>query len=225
MSAETAAIPAPARRPFWFRRRAVPLPTWRTWFVVLTALGFLAWWFVSSVHGWLAVVDPVERAPYMIVEGWAPDYVLEEAMDYAKDAPPRRIFTTGVPMDSGSFLSDYHNYAQLCAATLAKMGVSPQLLCPVPAAKADLERTRAMALALKELLDKENIPEADRRINLFTLGAHGRRSWRIFQQALGSTWKVGVISVPSEDYDPKKWYRQSAGAKTVLSELVALIVQ
>ena len=224
MSADIAAA-APARRPFWFRRRSVPVPTWKTWFVLLTALALLGWWFTSSVHGWLAVVEPVERAPYIIVEGWAPDYVLEEVMAAARETPVQRIFTTGIPLDRGSFLSEYQNYAQLCAASLAKMGVDPQRICPVPAAEAKTNRTRTMARALKVVLDAENIPAAERRINLFTLGTHGRRSRRIFQEVLGDTWQVGVISVPSADYDAARWYRQSGGAKTVLDELVALTVQ
>ena len=73
---------APVRRPFWFRRRSLPLPTWRTWFVLVTAAALLAWWLVPRMHGWLAVVEPVEDAPYLIVEGWVPDYVMEEAIEY-----------------------------------------------------------------------------------------------------------------------------------------------
>ena len=201
------------------------LPTWRTWFVMFSAMALAAWWVVPNIHGWLAVVDPVDKAPYVIVEGWVPDYVLEEAVDYTKGVPVKRIFTTGVPMESGTFLSEYQNYSHLCAETLAKMGVNKQLICEAPSVAVRTERTRAMATALKAILNGENIPAADRRINLFTIGTHGRRSRRIFQDVLGTEWKVGVISVPSQAYDPAKWYRQSAGAKTVIDELVALTVQ
>ncbi len=83
----------------------------------------------------------------------------------------------------------------------------------------------AMAAALKQILDAENIPAAERRINLYTLGTHARRSRRIFQETLGSTWQVGVIAVPSRDYDQTRWYTQSGGAKNVLNELIALTVQ
>ena len=216
---------APVRRPFWFRRRSLPLPTWRTWFVLVSGAALLAWWLVPRVHGWLAVVDPVEEAPYLIVEGWVPDYVMEEAIEYTKATPVKRIFTTGIPLDYGTFLSEYRDYAHLSAASLAKMGVEAQLICPAPAMEVKTERTRAMAAALKKILDAENIPAAERRINLYTLGTHARRSRRIFQATLGPDWKVGVVSVPSIDYDAAKWYCQSAGAKTVLDELIALTVQ
>jgi len=221
-AATAAAIP---RKPFWFRRRSVPVPTWKTWFVLFTATGLFGWWFVSTVHNWLSVTDPAERAPYVIVEGWAPDYVLEEVMATAKETPVKRIFSTGIPLDQGSFLVSYNNYAQLAAASLAKMGVDPKLICPVPATPAKTDRTRTMATALKVVLDGEKISAEDRRINIYTLGTHARRSRKIFQEVLGSDWKVGVISIPSEDYDPDKWYRQSGGVKNVLDELVALAVQ
>ena len=221
--ASASAIPVP--RPFWFRRRSLPLPTWRTWFILLTGTALLAWWFVPRIHGWLAVVDPVEEAPYLIVEGWVPDYVMEEAIEYTRAIPVKRIFTTGVPLDAGTFLSEFRDFAHLSAASLAKMGMDPQLICPAPAMEVKTERTRAMAAALKKILDGENIPAADRRINLYTLGTHARRSHRIFQDTLGPDWKVGVVSVPSDEYDAGKWYRQSAGAKTVISELIALTMQ
>ncbi len=216
---------APVRRPFWIRRRSLPLPTWRTWLVLLTGATLLAWWLVPRVHGWLAVVDPVENAPYLIVEGWVPDYVIEEAIEYTKATPVKRIFTTGVPLDAGNFLSEYRDYAHLCAASMAKMGVDPQLICPAPALEVKTERTRAMAAALKKILDAENIPAADRRINIYSLGPHGRRSRSLFQSVLGPDWQVGIVSVPSSDYDESKWYRQSAGVKTVLNEFIALTVQ
>src|SRR6185295_18273968 len=136
MSSDSAAVSD--RRPFWFRRRHMLMPTWRAWFVALSAIGVLAWIFVPKIHGWLAVVDPVEKAPYLIVEGWAPDYVLERAVDYTKEVPVKRIFATGVPMDTGTFLSEYHNYSHLCAESLAKMGVEKQLICEAPATAVQL---------------------------------------------------------------------------------------
>jgi DUF218 domain len=226
MTAESApSVTRPVRRPFWFRRRSVPLPTWRSWIVIISGAGVLAWWLVSQLHGWLAVVDPLGEAPYIVVEGWAPDYVLERAVNDAEALGVKRIFTTGMPLEKGSFLSEFRDEAHVSAATLAEMGIEPQLICPAPAASARTERTRAMAAALKRVLDAENIPTAERRLNLYTLGTHGRRSRRIFQETLGSTWKVGVISVPHHEYEASTWYRQSAGAKTVIVELIALTMQ
>lgn len=219
------AAAVPERPPFWFRRRRIPLPTWRLWFVLLSAAAIAGWLLIPRLHGWLAVVDPVPDAPYVIVEGWVPEYVLEQVMEDTDTPAVKRIFTTGVPLDHGTFLTEFRDYAHLSALTMAKMGIDPQRICAAPAQEVKLERTRAMAAALKVVLDGENIPAADRRINLYTLGTHARRSRRIFQETLGPGWEVGVIAIPSRDYDAAQWYKQSAGAKTVINELIALTMQ
>jgi uncharacterized SAM-binding protein YcdF (DUF218 family) len=57
-----------------------------------------------------------------------------------------------------------------------------------------------------------------RGINLVTEGAHARRSRLLFQEALGEDIKVGVIAVPSPDFDPKRWWRYSEGVEDVVDE-------
>ena len=101
------------------------MPTWRTWFVILSLAGLTAWLVIPRTHDWLAITEPVDKAPYVIVEGWAPEYVLEKAIDYTKEVPVKRVFTTGVPLETGTYLTTYTNYSHLCAETLAKMGLAP----------------------------------------------------------------------------------------------------
>ncbi len=56
-------------------------------------------------------------------------------------------------------------------------------------------------------------------INVLTEDAHARRTWLLFQEALGRDMlKVGIIAVPSPDYDPSRWWRTSAGVREVLDE-------
>jgi hypothetical protein len=105
------------------------------------------------------------------------------------------------------------------------MGVDPSKIKPAPARTVNTERTRAMARALREVLDAENIPEAQRRINLFTSGVHARRSWMHFKNELGPTWQVGIVSVPNTNYPASEWWRYSEGVKAVIEELVGIVVQ
>ena len=108
---------------------------------------------------------------------------------------------------------------------LADAGVEQKLICPVPAATVRRDRTRTMALALRDVILNEPVPATGKRINLLTLDTHGRRSRAIFQEVLGPEWNVGVISAPTLDYDSKRWYTQSAGCKAVLEEVVALAIR
>ena len=40
----------------------------------------------------------------------------------------------------------------------------------------------------------------------------------------GPEWTVGVISAPTLDYDSKRWFAHSAGAKAVMDEVIALTI-
>ena len=48
-------------------------------------------------------------------------------------------------------------------------------------------------------------------------------SYEYLQKAFGPSVKIGVISVPDPDYDPKHWWRYSEGVREVLGESIAYI--
>jgi hypothetical protein len=62
-----------------------------------------------------------------------------------------------------------------------------------------------------------------RGINVLTEEAHARRTRLLFQKAFGDEVKVGIISVPSPDYDSKHWWRYSEGVREVIGEGIAYI--
>ncbi len=209
----------------WFRPRTIWLPTWRVWLPLLLGTILAGGWVVTNVHAWLSVTAPVEDAKYVVIEGWVPDNVVREALDWSNKHGVKRIFTTGVPMDKGEYLSAYPTYAEMCASTLKRMGADSSKIQPAPAAAVKVERTRAMAMGLKQALDMEQIPAADRKINLFTSGTHAFRSRMHFRRALGPEWQVGVVSVPSPGYPPADWWHYSEGVKGVIDEGVGIAVQ
>lgn len=219
---ESTDVSVSPKRSKWFRLRR--MPTWRIWLPVLLMFGLLFVLLVPKIHGWLAVTERVANAKYVVVEGWAPDHVILAAEREFDDLDARMLFTTGLPLDAGSVLVDYKDFATLAATTLAKVGMDPAKICPAPAKPAPTERTANMVRALKATLDSMNIPAEDKTIQLVTYGTHARRSWKIYQQVLGPDWKVGVVSVPSQNYAQERWYRTSEGAKGVIDELAALAV-
>jgi uncharacterized SAM-binding protein YcdF (DUF218 family) len=218
--ATPALIPVPPG--FWFHRRELRWPTWRLWLCGLLTVAALLILTVRHLHRWLAVTDRVPDAKYLIVEGWVPDDILVQTIAIADDADADRIFCTGVPLEHGSHLSQYKTYAEVAANSLAKLGVDPKLICPVPCPDVKTERTRTMANSLKTILANEPVPSTGRKINLITEGTHARRSRAIFQEVLGPEWQVGVISIPDPSYDPDIWYRQSGGVRSVISEVSAI---
>jgi hypothetical protein len=206
----------------WSRLRR--LPTWRIWLPLLFITGGLFYWLGPNVYGWLALTERISGARYVVVEGWVPDYVLTAAKHEFDDANAVMLLTTGLPLDHGSFLSEYKDFATLAATTLAKMGMESGKIYPVPAAAAPRNRTAATATALKMTLNGLQVPALDKKLVLVTLGSHARRSRSIYRQVLGPGWQVGVISVPHRDFPADTWYKHSSGAKDVINELVALTV-
>ena len=209
----------------WFRPRTLCLPTWRTWLLLCLTVLPAALWAAGQLHPWLSVTDPVADARYVVVEGWVPDRVVQQALDWARKHDAKLIFTTGIPFDQGSYLSNYPTFAEMCADTLKRMGADPAKVKPAPAVKVNLERTRAMATGLKQTLDTMTIPPGERKLNLFTHGTHAFRSRMLFQRALGPSWQVGVVSVAPAGYMPGAWWHYSEGIKSVIEELIAIVGQ
>ncbi len=202
------------------RRRECLLPTWRGWLIFLLLAAFLVWLAFHRIHPFLAVTDPISGG-CMVIEGWAPDYALSAAFAEFKAGHYDHIYTVGGPLEFGAPLSEYKSYAQRAAATLIKMGADTNRLEAVPAPGVRQDRTYAAAAALGKWFQEHKIPH--RQVQLISEGPHARRSRLLFQAALGKQVKVGVIAIPGQEYDPRRWWRTSSGVRVVIDEAVAYL--
>jgi uncharacterized SAM-binding protein YcdF (DUF218 family) len=155
----------------------------------------------------------------LVVEGWGPDYALQAALEEFNRNHYEKIFVTGGPLEQGVPLSEYKTYAELGAATLLKLGMSTNAVQAVPSPLVRRDRTYTSALSLRNWLDEHGTAPAS--INLITVGPHARRSRLLFEKALGKGVRVGVTAVPVNDYDPRRWWRSSAGVRAVINEALA----
>jgi hypothetical protein len=201
-------------------RRQCLVPTLRGWLILVLACGALTILGARQVARFLTVNDPVPGG-VLVVEGWAPDYALAAAMAEFNQNRYDRLFVTGVPLDQGAPLSEYKTYAELGAAILLKLGLSSNVVQAVPAAAVRQDRTYAMATSLKRWMSEHGM--APTKVNLMSVGPHARRSRLLFEKALGNGVTVGVIAVPSRDFDPAHWWRSSYGVRTVLDEALAYL--
>jgi hypothetical protein len=171
-------------------------------------------------NAFLSKNSPV-HAKVLILEGWLPDYALKEGMQKFKEGEYEQVFTTGGPLESGSYLKEYRDYAHLAKATLVAMGMDEQEVIAVAAADVKRDRTYHSALALKRWIEVNKIEK--KRLDLASLGPHSRRSAILFQKALGEDYEIGSIALAPEDYDPEEWYSSSEGVRTTIDELIAYI--
>ena len=91
----------------------------------------------------------------------------------------------------------------------------------VPSRVMDRDRTYGSAVALRNWFRDHNMTVSG--INVVTEDLHARRTRLLFQKALGDEVKVGVIGIPSPDYDAKHWWHYSEGLKEVISESIAYV--
>jgi hypothetical protein len=156
------------RTPFFglLRRRECLVPTWQglLLFILIGAGSILL--FAMNVQSFLALTERVS-ADVLVVEGWAPDFVMEEAVKEFELGHYRRLYVTGGPIEHGSSMSAFKTYAELGAATLLKMGVSSSVLEAVPSPLVRRDRTYASALALKSHMQQQ--AHAYTGINLMSL--------------------------------------------------------
>ena len=201
-----------------FCRRQCLVPTLRGWLALGFGLIVAAFVGVREADPFLALSAPVP-AQVLVVEGWAPDYALEAAVAEFRTNHYQKLYVTGGPIDQGVPLSEYKNYADLGTAILLKMGLTTDVVQPVPAPWVERDRTYNSALSLRSWWHDHRVSLTN--VNLITVGTHARRSRLLFQKVLGKEVEVGVISIPEESFDPAHWWRSSSGVRIVTGEILA----
>ena len=219
-SAPTTTAPPLGRRSWCglLQRRECWGLTWRGRVALLLLCLALLAGAVAGAYPFLAVTEPAPSG-LLVVEGWAPDYVLAVAQMEFETRHYSRIYVTGGPLDRGAPLAEFKTYAALGAASLVKMGLDPKVVEIAPAPGVRQDRTYASALALKHWLQERHVSLA--QLNVITMGPHARRTRLLYSKAFGPETTVGIMSVPSQDFDPRRWWQSSAGVRTVVGEVIA----
>ncbi len=189
---------------------------WVLLWATLIGLGVLIAW---NIYPFLALSHPVE-ADVLVVEGWIPSYAIRIAAERFHSENYRLVFTTGGPVaGSGGYTNDFNTYASVGAEQLIAAGLPRSVVLAVPSRESARDRTYGSANVLRQALRDENV----HAVNVMTENAHARRSLLLFQKALGSDIKVGVIPITSPDYDSKHWWRYSEGVRDVIGESIAYL--
>jgi len=210
----------PCDQRYAFGRLLVNRRCWTlSWFgklLVLFTVAALALSLFFSLYRLLAITDRVDTN-VLVVEGWVHHYGVRAAAEEFTRSRYQRIFTTGGPVvGNGGYVNDQQTSASVGAGGLREAGVPPAFVQMVPSKVIGRDRTYSSAVALRNWLNEHNTDVHS--FNVLTQDCHARRTRLLFQKAFGPSVRVGVISVPSPDYDPKQWWRYSEGVQSALSE-------
>jgi uncharacterized SAM-binding protein YcdF (DUF218 family) len=193
----------------------------RGWLVLLAVLSGSAILFLLEIRPFLAVTDRAD-ANYLVMEGWVHMYAAQATAAEFRTGKYQQILITGLPVEgSGEYDKDSNTESWVGAGLLLRVGIPEEFLQRVPCRKVERNRTYSAALKLKEWFQEHHL--TIHAINIITEDAHARRTRLLFQEAFGPDMKIGVISVPDPDYDPKHWWRYSEGVREIMSESIAYI--
>lgn len=223
---ERSAAPEEPRRasstwPRFFSRQLRWGPTWRGWLLLIACASIVGVTLLRSIHPFLALNQPL-NADVLVIEGWIPEHALVRCADLIKKGSFKAVVTVGGPVTGmASPANDDDTHAWVAMRRLQKLGVDRSAIQIVPSNRAARDRTFRFAIDVRTWLQRERIDA--RTINVVTLGPHARRSRLLFQHVFRDSAEVGVIAMPVEEYDPKRWWRYSEGIREVIAETAAYL--
>jgi Ni,Fe-hydrogenase III small subunit len=198
--------------------------TLQGWLFGITLVVALLWSGLSQVHDFFAMNQPLQNPDLLIVEGWITDENTKDALEEFRSKPSyKTIVTTGTQLPRGYYLSEYKTFADLSRASLLKMGMPASQVIAVPAPGVPRDRSYTAAVALSQWLKIQDLGYPIKGANLLSESVHSRRSWMLFKKAIAGQLELGVLSVPTAEYDGKNWWKQSEGFKRVLFESIAWV--
>lgn len=195
--------------------------TWQGYLIVLFILILINLIFVKNIVPFLSPNEPVSSS-LMVVEGFLPDYALENTMELFISGNYSHLVITGKEREKGAHLDQYTNDGEFTAAILLEMGFDAGKLT-VAATDTDIrkDRTYESALAVRAWVE-ENRP-TEQSINLVSMGPHSRRSRYLFDKAFEGKIKIGVHAISSRSYDQDRWWQSSHGFREINKEAIAWI--
>lgn len=202
-----------------FRKKELWIPTGQGFALIFILLAGLFCGVICHLYPFLAQKHPVQSAEMVIIEGWLADAELAEA---AKDIRPGQIVvTTGGPVTFGEKILQYDNYAELATARLITLGIPAESIITIPSPETKRDRTYTSAQTARRKLEELGL--FGKSANLYTVGAHARRSYLLFRVVFGKNYPLGIISVEPPGYHLEHWYTYSAGFKHVTMEFISWI--
>lgn len=203
------------------KKRVCVVPTVWGWLLIVVIFASLSLPALLSLNGFLSPTKPQQHGT-LIIEGWIPDYCFVYiAKLFLTEKRYNNIIVVGGPLEEGSYLIAFKNYASVGSATLRALSIPDSSIITVPAPLTPKDRTFSAAAALKKFIDSTHYS-----VNTFDLCSHAthtRRSALLYRKALGNEYHIGSIAIPNREYNPRYWWKTSSGVRSVIDESIAYL--
>lgn len=206
------------RRLRLLRRREVWLPTLWGWLALLALCAAGLVLAARGLHPFLSPSEPV-GARVLVVEGWMDTEEMDQAIAAARSGGYERVVTTGGPIERWKTV--HATYAELAADYFRHHGFAGPEVTAVPSPASAQDRTYLSAVMVREWARKSGL--ALDALDVFSAGAHARRSRRLYSLAFGPDVRVGVLAARPSGYDAQTWWQTPTGAREVLDQAIGLL--
>lgn len=199
-----------------FRLRTLPFPTPLGWLIVLLAAvaPFVGWWY--GAESFFATTCRLP-AKILVLEAWTGrDAADAAAREFLSGSNEYQYLVVVGGRTGHSWDRLRWSLTDIDGKELRADGVPWDRLILVPVPDSESLRTYAMAMATRRALEARHLPPTP--INVFTLGAHARRSRLIFSRAFHSS-AVGVIAWRPDGW-LEPWWHSSERAEDLVKETV-----
>jgi len=198
------------------QRRTIWWPTRLGWFwIILLTGGPLAFWCARG-EDFLSLTEPLP-AEALVVEGWIGVEGVRAAKVEFDQGHYRYIITSGGPMN-GHWRQQGWNYATEASEILVRLGIPAAQVITAAAPGSQNHRTFESASVVQETLEKRGLHFTG--INVFTAGAHARRSRLVFAKAMYPSIGVGVISWLPPAERRGVWWNSSERSLDLIKETI-----
>lgn len=206
----------------FFRRRYMLVPTLWTVIIIILLWLTITVFLVNNVAFFLAKQEPIE-ANILVVEGWLKPAALSQAYAEYKTGHYDLVITTGGP-EARNFTDQFDSYAEQAAYQLVLLGLDDNKLEILATPASAQDRTYLSAVMVRKFIESSIVRDKVIGINVFSADVHSRRTQFLYQQAFNALpIPIGIIRAVPADFTLQYWWQTSAGAKTVLVELIGWI--
>ena len=204
-----------------FKRRTIWWPTRWGWAGLSAIFGiFAALWCLEAEP----FLSQTERQPadILVVEGWIGIEGITAAKAEFEGGGYRFIVAAG-GMSGNRWDRRQWSYATEAEELLLRLGLPRDQVILATPQDVQSHRTFASAVAVVRTLQSRGLQA--KAINIFTLGAHARRSRLVYAKVQQPGTEVGVISWIPPGYYSGPWWRSSDRALELIKESVGYLFE
>ena len=152
-----------------------------------------------------------------MVEGWIGRAGLRAAADEFESGGYRFLLVCG-GLTSGRWEDQPESYAEMAGREMLRLGVSKERLLVARSEDTEKYRTFESAVAVWRTLRDASIKP--KGINVFTFGAHARRSGLVFSKVNSGVERIGAIGWMPPEFQGEPWWNSSERSRELLDETV-----